>query len=72
MKKKIIRKIAGDADFVGSHETIKLGNFRHDRNLERGKEEWLTPPDIIQTFGPFDLDPWPRPPESIRSIWLKP
>ena len=56
MKKQIIRKIAGYTDSVGSHET-KLGNFRHDRNFEHGKEEWLTPPDIIRTFGPFDLDP---------------
>jgi len=46
MKKQIIRKIAGDTDIVGSHETIKLGNFRHDRNLKHGKEEWLTPPTI--------------------------
>ena len=57
MKKSIIRKIAGDIANGDSHETIKLGNFRHDRNLEHGKEEWLTPPDIIPTFGPFDLDP---------------
>jgi len=57
MKKQIIRKIAGYTDIVGSHETIKLGNFRHDRNLKHGKEEWLTPPTIIDTFGPFDLDP---------------
>jgi len=57
MNKSIIRKIAGDTDIVGSHETIKLGNFRHDRNLEHGKEEWLTPPEIIRAFGPFDLDP---------------
>jgi hypothetical protein len=55
--KKIIRKIAGDTDSVGSHETTKLGNFQHDRNIEHGKEEWLTPPTIIDTFGPFDLDP---------------
>ena len=57
MKKSFIRKIEGDTDSVGSHITIKLGNFRHDRNLEHGKEEWLTPPNIIRTFGPFDLDP---------------
>ena len=57
MKKQIIQKIAGDTDIVGSHAPIKLGNFRHDRNLEHGKEEWLTPPEIITAFGPFDLDP---------------
>lgn len=57
MKKSFTRKIAGDIANGDGHETIKLGNFRHDRNFEHGKEEWLTPPDIITTFGPFDLDP---------------
>lgn len=31
--------------------------FAHDIDRENGKEEWLTPPIIIKTFGPFDLDP---------------
>lgn len=35
----------------------KIGNFTHDRDLERGKEEWLTPPEIIKALGEFDLDP---------------
>lgn len=30
--------------------------FSHDR-VETGKEEWLTPPEIIKALGPFDLDP---------------
>lgn len=30
--------------------------FSHDR-VETGKEEWLTPPEIINALGPFDLDP---------------
>jgi hypothetical protein len=25
--------------------------------VEEGKEEWLTPPEIIKALGPFDLDP---------------
>jgi len=35
----------------------RIGNFKHDRDLENGKEEWLTPPEIIKVLGPFDLDP---------------
>ena len=30
--------------------------FSHDR-VANGKEEWLTPPEIINALGPFDLDP---------------
>jgi hypothetical protein len=30
--------------------------FSHDR-VPTGKEEWLTPPEIVCAFGPFDLDP---------------
>ena len=37
--------------------TRQKPNFTHDRDLIDGKEEWLTPPLIIETFGPFDLDP---------------
>jgi len=29
--------------------------FAHDRTT--GKEDWLTPPEIIKILGPFDLDP---------------
>lgn len=31
--------------------------IRHDGNTKTGKEEWLTPPWVIEAFGPFDLDP---------------
>lgn len=31
---------------IGSHQSIKMIN-----------DEWLTPPDIIEDLGPFDLDP---------------
>ena len=31
--------------------------FTHDRNHDSGKDEWLTPPDLVQLLGPFDLDP---------------
>ena len=30
--------------------------FSHDR-VANGKEEWLTPPEIVEALGPFDLDP---------------
>ena len=30
--------------------------FSHDR-VNDGKEEWLTPPEIIRSLGEFDLDP---------------
>lgn len=35
----------------------KRDGFAHDIDRVNGKEEWLTPPEIIQAFGPFDLDP---------------
>ena len=32
--------------------------FSHDRALDgSGKDEWLTPPDLVRALGPFDLDP---------------
>ena len=31
---------------IGSHQSAKMG-----------KDEWLTPPEIITFLGPFDLDP---------------
>ncbi|MBE7553680.1 MAG: adenine methyltransferase [Anaerolineales bacterium] len=31
--------------------------FNHERNPENTKDEWLTPPPILQALGPFDLDP---------------
>lgn len=35
----------------------KVGGFAHDRDLDYGKEEWLTPLEIITALGEFDLDP---------------
>jgi len=37
-------------------EEKRIG-FAHDRDLENGKEEWLTPPEIFRALGDFDLDP---------------
>jgi hypothetical protein len=35
-------------------DTLDIG-FAHDRTT--GKEDWLTPPEIIRALGQFDLDP---------------
>lgn len=42
---------------LGIPSNNKIGGFTHDRDLENGKEEWLTPPEIIKALGDFDLDP---------------
>lgn len=34
----------------------KTGMVSHER-ISDGKDEWLTPPEIIQSLGEFDLDP---------------
>lgn len=46
------------SDLLGipSSEEKRIG-FAHDRDLDNGKEEWLTPPEIIKALGDFDLDP---------------
>lgn len=31
--------------------------FSFERDYEKGKDEWLTPPEIIRALGQFDLDP---------------
>lgn len=61
-------------DLVRSPSNTKIGGFTHDRDLENGKEEWLTPPQIIKALEqtredgeevpwPFDLDPCAPTPE---------
>jgi hypothetical protein len=45
-----------NGNLVGTAPRLKP-NFTHDCDLVYGKEEWLTPPTIIEAFGPFDLDP---------------
>lgn len=35
----------------------KRDGFAHEINNEHGKDEWLTPPEIIKALGPFELDP---------------
>lgn len=39
-----------------SEDQRKSGLASHDR-VDDGKDEWLTPPEIIRSLGEFDLDP---------------
>ena len=32
-------------------------NVTFEGNTSTGKDEWLTPPEIIKSLGEFDLDP---------------
>lgn len=50
--------------FTGEAQRVRDG-FTHDNEI--GKEEWLTPPHILQALGSFDLDPCSPPPE--RRPW---
>lgn len=46
---------------IAMQEILDIG-FAHDRTT--GKEDWLTPPEILHALGDFDLDPCapePRP-----------
>lgn len=33
-------------------------NVRFEGNTKTGKDEWLTPPELINSLGEFDLDPY--------------
>lgn len=50
--------------FTGLEQERRDG-FAHDNDI--GKEEWLTPPHILNALGPFDLDPCSPPDE--RRPW---
>ena len=50
--------------FQSESRVASLKGFAHDRDLENGKEEWLTPPPIIEALGEFDLDPCAPTPET--------
>ena len=36
---------------------MRLGMGGHHAPVRGAKDEWLTPPEIIEALGPFDLDP---------------
>lgn len=36
---------------------VMRDGFGHERPYRGGSDDWLTPPSIIRTLGPFDLDP---------------
>ena len=44
-------------ELFGNEAPPKRDGFAHDIDRDNGKEEWLTPPIVVKTFGPFDLDP---------------
>lgn len=44
----------GGAGSMSETQLLDIG-FAHDRTT--GKEDWLTPPEIIRALGPFDTDP---------------
>ena len=45
---------ASPLDRLVMQQTLDVG-FSHDRTT--GKEDWLTPPEILRALGEFDLDP---------------
>lgn len=36
---------------------VEFSGFEFERDARHGKEEWLTPPYILEALGRFDLDP---------------
>ena len=38
--------------------TAQLGMGGHHAPNKGAKDEWLTPPSIVRTLGPFNLDPY--------------
>ena len=40
-------------------------NVTHEGKTSTGKDEWLTPPEIIRSLGTFDLDPC----SPVNRIW---
>jgi len=40
-----------------TREKSKASTLFGNMHADSGKDEWLTPPEIIQALGPFDLDP---------------
>jgi hypothetical protein len=46
-----------NTDLFSNETKPKRDGFAHDIDRENGKEEWLTPPEIVRAVGPFDLDP---------------
>jgi hypothetical protein len=51
------RILEGDALEVLRPTENKHPAVRISPRLRLGKDEWLTPPDILTALGPFDLDP---------------
>jgi hypothetical protein len=55
--------VVGSGDLLGVPSNVTKSGFNaHDKT--EGKEEWLTPPEIIKALGDFDLDPCAPTPET--------
>jgi hypothetical protein len=52
----------------------RVAGFTHERAFEGETNVWLTPPDILEALGPFDLDPCaapqPRPWPTARNHYV--
>ena len=53
----LIKLPAHKAGLFSTAATPKRDGFAHDIDRDNGKEEWLTPPEIVRACGHFDLDP---------------
>lgn len=49
-------RIVTTHDLFGAPVTERRAIGSHESHIG-GSDEWLTPPDLINTLGPFDLDP---------------
>ncbi len=48
-------------------DAMKTGIGSHTRPMKGQTDDWLTPPEIIQALGPFDLDPCASPSQPWRT-----
>jgi len=60
----------GGAQRGAAGRTTGMGGHQSGR---AGKDEWITPPSIVENLGPFDLDPCSRPNSSeCRPYGIRP
>ena len=48
---------SGGAVIVDAQRPIMKGGMGGHERVSDGKDEWLTPKEITDSLGPFDLDP---------------
>jgi hypothetical protein len=55
--------------------TVKRRSMGSHQSANAGTHTWLTPPDILEALGPFDLDPCacpePRPWATATTMWTR-